>query len=358
MMSSIIQLSGRRADFNLDVHFTLAEQGITALFGPSGCGKTSILRAIAGLSSFLTGKIMINHTIWQDRATSLPVHHRQTGYVFQENSLFPHLTVQQNLTYGQDRLPQNIAALSVTDVIDFLSLSSFLSRKPTSLSGGEKQRVALGRALLSAPQILLLDEPLSALDHQSKAEILPYLRDLPQILSIPMIYVSHDIQEIEHIADYILVMSRGNIITNGPVHDILCQAAPLISPNYSETNLLQIQNITTDATTKITQIQTAAGKFITTDTIHPGSPPKRLKLMARDISLSTGDIQKNSSILNQITAKIILIQPTAGPNKRLLLSLKDGAPPITAMLPGKICQNLQLSSNQSVTAAIHHFSLL
>lgn len=356
-MAYEIHLTGQQDNFNLDVDFMLAQQGITALFGPSGCGKTSILRAIAGLSGFVTGKIIIDHKIWQDSTIDLPAHHRQTGYVFQENSLFPHLTVKQNLIYGYERLSPDISGLSVEDIIDFLSLSPFLSRKPTSLSGGEKQRVALGRALLSAPRILLLDEPLSALDHQSKAEILPYLRDLPQILAIPMIYVSHDSQEIEDIADHILIMSHGKITEKGSVKDILRHSAPLIAPDYPVTNILDIQKITIDPATNIPHIQTSIGNFQTTDPIHPNHHPKRLKLKARDISLTIGTMDKPSSILNQFSMKITALQPISNAKIQVTLCPVGGSTSITAIISAQACQNLQLTQNQFVTAHIHHVSL-
>ncbi len=200
--------SGRIGGFALDVGFAAPETGVTALFGPSGCGKTTVLRCIAGLERLEYGHFSLSATeVWQDGFRFLPPHRRAVGYVFQEASLFPHLSVTANLRFGQKRAADR--GIVFDEVVTLLGLSRLLGRVPARLSGGERQRVAIGRALLSQPRLLLMDEPLSALDRISKDEILPYLERLYDALSIPVIYVSHDLAEVERLADHLVLLSAG-----------------------------------------------------------------------------------------------------------------------------------------------------
>lgn len=203
---------GQRLDF--EFHFKLPERGITAISGPSGAGKTTFLRCLAGLER-AQGRVSVLGQIWQDEKIFLPTHCRPLGYVFQEASLFPHLTVRQNLAYGAKRRqkraagPQSAPAIDMQRFIETLGIAPLMERRPETLSGGERQRCALARALAAAPQILLLDEPLAALDQKRKEEILPHLEKLRD-LNIPIIYVTHARDEIDRLADRVLTL-------NGPV---------------------------------------------------------------------------------------------------------------------------------------------
>lgn len=201
---------GRLGLFELDAAFSMAPSGITALTGPSGSGKTTLMRCIAGLTR-LPGRLVVNGEIWQDDRFFLPTYRRPIGVVFQEPSLLPHLLVKNNLLYGRRRM-RAAQDIKWDDVIDLLGLGPLLARSTRHLSGGESQRVALGRALLSQPRLLLMDEPLSSLDVESKAEILPYFERLHQSLAIPAIYISHDAAEIQRLADHKLVMAKGCIV--------------------------------------------------------------------------------------------------------------------------------------------------
>jgi molybdate transport system ATP-binding protein len=210
-MSAIsARFEGRLGAFELDAVFELAGQGVTALVGPSGCGKTTVLRCIAGLTH-LTGRLVVDGEVWQDETQFRPPHQRPVGFVFQDGSLLPHLSVRRNLTFGLQRAPAP-HAIAFADVVEWLGLGALLDRSPAKLSGGERQRVALGRALLSQPKLLLLDEPLSGLDAEAKTEIAPYIERLHKELATPILYVSHDAEEVRRIADHLLVMNTGRII--------------------------------------------------------------------------------------------------------------------------------------------------
>ncbi len=205
------RLRGRLGAFTLDVALTLPPRGITALVGPSGAGKTSVLRCLAGLSR-LPGALVVDGEVWQDERRFLPPHRRPIGMVFQDASLLSHLSVTDNLRYGQRRTRAPLAT-DFDEIVALLGLEVLLGRSTTHLSGGERQRVALGRALLSQPRLLLMDEPLSSLDADSKAEILPYLERLHRTLAIPVLYVSHDADEVRRLADHRLEMRAGRIVT-------------------------------------------------------------------------------------------------------------------------------------------------
>ncbi|MFI4935400.1 MAG: molybdenum ABC transporter ATP-binding protein [Caulobacterales bacterium] len=203
------RFEGQLGVFHLNAAFTIPAKGITALVGPSGCGKTSLLRCIAGLTR-LPGFLRVGDEVWRDERRFLAPHQRAIGYVFQETSLLAHLSVRRNLMFGFAR-SRDRSKIGFEEVVSLLSMGELLDRSTERLSGGERQRVAIGRALLSQPALLLMDEPLSSLDAQSKGEILPYLERLHQALSIPVIYVSHDVSEVARLADRVLTMEDGRV---------------------------------------------------------------------------------------------------------------------------------------------------
>jgi molybdate transport system ATP-binding protein len=209
---------GRLGAFELDAELRLPTRGLTALSGPSGAGKTTILRCIAGLTR-MDGRLVVDGEVWQDGRFFRPTHHRPVGFVFQDASLLPHLSVRGNLNFGWRRArgPRRIAW---DEAVDLLGLGPFLDRRPDSLSGGEKQRASLGRALLSQPRLLLMDEPLSSLDAASKADIMPYLDRLHRTLDIPVLYVSHDASEIARLADATLEIRNGRVATRADAQDL------------------------------------------------------------------------------------------------------------------------------------------
>ncbi len=205
--------------FALQVDLHLPAGGVTAFFGHSGSGKTTLLRCIAGLERAPKGRLVVNGELWQEEGQWLPTHKRSIGYVFQEASLFPHLSVLGNLQYGMKRIsdPQRV---NLHQVVELLGIGHLLARKPESLSGGERQRVGIARALAVSPRLLLMDEPLAALDLKRKREILPYLERLHDELDIPVLYVSHSPDEVMVLADYIVVLDEGQVLAEGLPADI------------------------------------------------------------------------------------------------------------------------------------------
>jgi molybdate transport system ATP-binding protein len=209
-----VSLQAKQGDFHLNAHFEVPSFGVTALFGRSGSGKTTILRCMAGLNQAVEGKLIVNDDTWLDSARGIdtPPHHRSVGYVFQEASLFPHLSVRGNLNYGWSRVKKAGDNHSQFDhLVDLLGVQNLLDRFPSQLSGGERQRVAIARSLLTSPKILLLDEPLSALDQDSKDEIFPYLERLQREARIPSLYVSHSVEEVARLADRVVLMNHGQV---------------------------------------------------------------------------------------------------------------------------------------------------
>jgi molybdate transport system ATP-binding protein len=220
-----VDIEHRLGAFELDIHFC-SGRGLTALFGRSGAGKTSVVNAIAGLVRPNRGRIVVDGVVLVDteRGIRAPAHRRRVGYVFQESRLFPHLTVRQNLLFGRWFARGFAPAAPLDDVVDLLGIGALLDRRPGQLSGGEKQRVAIGRALLAGPRLLLMDEPLASLDARRKDEILPYIERLRDQTSVPIVYVSHAVAEVTRLASTIVLISDGRVRAVGPVQEVMGRA--------------------------------------------------------------------------------------------------------------------------------------
>ena len=210
--------------FTLNVDLDLPGRGVTALFGHSGSGKTTLLRCLAGLERHSTGSLHFKGEVWQDSTRSIfrPTHQRSLGYVFQEASLFPHLSVRKNLEYGRKRVNSG-HKVSLDHAVELLGIGHLLDRMPDRLSGGERQRVAIARALATSPELLLMDEPLAALDLKRKSEILPYLERLHDELDIPMFYVSHSPDEVARLADHVVLLAEGRVVAAGGLRETLAR---------------------------------------------------------------------------------------------------------------------------------------
>jgi molybdate transport system ATP-binding protein len=218
-----IQVARQQGSFRVDAAFETRGAGITALFGPSGAGKTSVINMVAGLSRPDNGRIVVQDRVLFDsaRGINLPPEKRSIGYIFQDGRLFPHLTVCGNLTYGMKVTPTNMRNVEFGQVVNLLGIEHLIDRRPAKLSGGEKQRVAIGRALLTSPRLLLMDEPLASLDQARKSEVIPFIGKLPTALSIPIIYVTHSIEEVLHLADDMVLMRCGKSVAAGEMHEII-----------------------------------------------------------------------------------------------------------------------------------------
>lgn len=291
---------------NLDVAFDVPAKGVTALFGPSGCGKTTILRCVAGLHHARSGRCVIGGDIWQSEGYFKPVYERPIGYVFQEASLFPHLSVKRNLLFGS-RDAQKDRSHQFLEVIELLGVDRLLDRSPKNLSGGERQRVAIGRALLSDPRLLLMDEPLSALDRLTKEEIMPYIERLQTTLNIPVLYVSHDINEVERLADHLVLIENGGLVASGPLPQLQSDPSLMLASAANAAVSLKAEVIAYDQEFKIARFA-INGAFLNA----PSQPlatgeRRRLKIYAGDVSL-TRDPGHTSTIDNLIPVRILDIR--------------------------------------------------
>ena len=217
-----VKLKKKQGDFLVDTAFSTPRNGVTALFGRSGAGKTSVINMIAGLTRPDSGFIRIHGTILFDseQRINLAPYKRRVGYVFQEGRLFPHFSVKANLTYGMKRNKGAKKCMDFNKVVDLLGIGHLLDRRPATLSGGEKQRIAIGRALLASPRLLLMDEPLASLDAARKAEVLPFINKLPEQFDIPILYVSHSVDEIRDLADNLVFLVDGSTRASGPVETV------------------------------------------------------------------------------------------------------------------------------------------
>jgi molybdate transport system ATP-binding protein len=287
-MTLSVDIRHRLGAFSLEAAFT-SEGGVTALFGRSGSGKTSIVRIIAGLIRPDHGRVSLDGTVLADtdRQVLLPRHRRRFGYVFQEARLFPHLSVRQNLNYGRWFAPKNERSESFDGVVDLLGIAALLDRRPSKLSGGEKQRVAIGRALLSSPRLLLMDEPLAALDEARKAEILPYLERLRDETKIPIIYVSHSIAEVARLANRVVVMRDGKVETVGSAVDIFSQLSGPLAVDRREAGVLlegRVEEI--DSRHNLTVVALKAAKLFVPGQAAGVGKTVRVHIPARDVMLA------------------------------------------------------------------------
>jgi molybdate transport system ATP-binding protein len=306
-------------NFTLDASFETPATGVTALFGPSGCGKTTVIRCIAGLNRIENGYFAIEGEAWQTpEGTFLPTHNRPLGYVFQEASLFPHMSVRKNLLFGAPRQkPVDRPEIDFDEVVDLLGVRPLLDRSPRNLSGGERQRVGIGRALLTQPKLLLMDEPLSALDQKTKSEILPFIEKLRDHFAVPIFYITHDITEVERLADQIVLMEKGHVIAAGLLTDL--QADPALPLATSSNAAVSLDAVVEgyDAQYGILSLAVRGGALWAPGPAGEKGDHRRIRILADDVSIAT-DFTAPSSILNLLPARIVSGQPVA-PNEYLVV---------------------------------------
>jgi molybdate transport system ATP-binding protein len=348
-----VAFAGQRGGFALDTAFEAPLKSVTALFGPSGSGKTNVLRAIAGLERF-AGHCRLGDETWQDAGQFLPPHQRPVGYVFQEASLFSHLTVRRNLKFGLVRAPAT-PATSFDDVVELFGLGPLLERGPQALSGGERQRVALGRAILSQPKLLLLDEPMSALDRAAKEEILPYFEALHRALTIPVLLVTHDIAEVERLADRMILLKAGKVVAAGPLNDVLVGDTAGLRGSRDAASVLTGTVAGFDAADGLSEIEVGGQRLLVAGRAKAAGTPVRVRIAARDVSLATVR-PSQTTILNCLEVVIAAIDAASDTDVTLTLML--GAETMLARVTKRSLQTLELRVGQAAFAQVKGVSLV
>ena len=317
-MDLSLDLTLRFGDFILKLDETIGLRGVTAIFGPSGCGKSTLLRVIAGLERGAVGRVALGPEVWQDAATFVPPERRGLALVFQDARLFAHLTVAGNLNFAAKRAGQS-PGFSAAEVTRVLDLAPLMQRRPAQLSGGEKQRVAIGRALLSRPRLLMLDEPLSALDAARKAEILPYLERLRDEARVPMLYVSHAVSEVARLATDIVVLQNGRVTLRGPLEQVLSDpaAVPLLGVRDAGA-VLTGRVIGYDLGDGLTTLALSVGQLVLPGIIGAVGVALRIRVPAQDVILSLTAPQ-GLSALNILPVTIVSLVSGQGPGVAVAL---------------------------------------
>ncbi|NEJ69966.1 molybdenum ABC transporter ATP-binding protein [Rhizobium phaseoli] len=353
-MTLIVEAKQKLGGFLLDAAFT-SERGVTALFGRSGSGKTSLIRIIAGLARPDEGRVVLDGKPLTEIASGIfvPKHRRRFGYVFQEARLFPHLSVRANLSYGRWFTAKTARGESFDRVVDLLGIEPLLERSPAKLSGGEKQRVAIGRALLSAPRLLLMDEPLAALDDARKAEILPYLERLRDETEIPIVYVSHSISEVARLANQVVVLSDGKVETTGPAIDILSRPSAMADRKEAGA-LLEGTVESFDPRHRLSTVALKSGQLhIPGAALTPGRPV-RIRIPSRDVMLATAR-PEGFSALNILEGRIAAI--SSDDDGTVEIRLDCGGDIVLSRITTLSCERLDLQPGRVVFAVIKTVAL-
>ena len=351
-MTLDVHIVHRLGGFDLDVAFSVSRPGVTALFGPSGSGKTTVVNAVAGLLRPDGGRIGIDGTTVVDTGAGIftPPRLRAVGYVFQDGRLFPHMSVRSNLEFGERRARGREAHTTFAEVVDLLDLAPLLERRPGRLSGGERQRVALGRALLSRPRLLLLDEPLAALDRERKEEILPLLQRLRDVSSLPMVYVSHSIEEVTRLADDVVVMRDGRVRAHGSIFDVTSR--PDLFPRASEEDagaVIEARVEAHDAGGHLTELSIDGGRLWVPRLRAAEGESVRLRILARDVMLATSrpeGISANNVLEGIITAV------HAGDGPGVDVQVACGTTRILARVTRRSMERLELEAGSPVFAVV------
>jgi len=335
-------------NFLLDASFTMPKSGITVLFGPSGSGKSSVLNLMSGLRSEKTNenksKFILNNRVIDDsdNGIKLAPWFRNIAYVFQDHRLFPHMTTGENILFGYKRCNSK---LKPEDLIKKFKIKELLGHYPEQLSGGQKQRVSMVRALLSQPELLILDEPLAALDFRSRQELLPYIENIHKELDIPMIYVSHDIKEVLRLADYILIMDKGKIVDQGEIAD-LCISQPLLTQQEGASFILEARVTEIIEEDKLVQLDCGENILITAENMQLNTKI-RVLIHARDVSLCLSPPQ-DSSILNCVPICIDELQ--IDENGKLRVIAKIGKQTIVSLISHRSARQLNIGKGKHMYA--------
>lgn len=348
-MTLEVSLRHRLGRFALEVDFLVERPGVTALFGPSGAGKTTIVNTIAGLIRPDQGRVAVDGSVVLDTPKNLfvPARMRRTGYVFQDSRLFPHLNVESNLRFGWRRAPDRADEKEFAHIVELLHLRPLLARRPAKLSGGEKSRVALGRALLSRPRLLLLDEPLAALDASRKAEILPYLERLRDLKRLPMIYVTHSTDEVSRLADDMIVLSQGRLVAQGSVFDLLSNPdLGALVPAHGAVFPVRVESHSEDG---LTELAFSGGRLLVPRLSRATGTMLRVRLRADDVMLARVAPEAISAN-NVLAAEIVSVH--AGSASETEIRLRCGDVKLVAHITRASVGRLGLAPGQAVFAIV------
>jgi molybdate transport system ATP-binding protein len=370
-----LRLTLARPGFTLDVALQLPERGISALFGPSGCGKTTVLRALAGLER-AAGRVVLGDEVWQDDASGQwrPTHQRALGYVIQEAALFPHLDVRANLAYGRRRSSAAqrparggdgpaAAGFRLDSVVDLLGIGPLMARRPATLSGGERQRVAIARALATEPRLLLMDEPLAALDAPRKAEILPYLERLHQALALPIVYVTHAMDEVARLADHLVLLDAGRVRAAGPLAELLARPDLPLARQDDAGVVIAATVAEHDHAYGLSRVLFAGGTLWVGETSAAPGEAVRARVLARDVSV-TRQAPVQTSVLNVLP---VLLEAMQADRSTALLQLRvgdaaSGGDPAPVRLLARVtrrsCEALALQPGETLFAQIKGVALM
>ena len=344
--------------FALEVNLQMPGRGVTALFGPSGSGKTSCLRCIAGLERTVTGLLEVNGECWQDSSRGLfvPPHKRAIGYVFQDANLFAHLSVTGNLEFGLKRIGGQQRRVAWDQAVELLGIEHLLERMPDRLSGGERQRVGIARALLTSPGLLLMDEPLAALDLKRKQEILPYLERMHDELDIPLLYVSHAPDEVARLADYLVLLEEGRVVAQGGLHETLARLD--LPTAFSEDAGVVIESVVAehDPAYHLSRLTFVGGEVLVAQRHEAVGHRLRFRVHARDVSL-TLERAAGTSISNLLPVSVEEIV-TADTPAHVLVRLSAQSTPLLARITRRSADQLGVAVGKRLWAQIKTVALL
>ncbi len=356
MLSLDVQL--QRGGFDLQANFSL-DQPVTGLFGSSGSGKSTLLNLVAGLAQPDDGwlKLGDKHLFHSRKNINLSPNKRDVGVVFQDSQLFPHLSVAQNLLYGYKRTQKNQRRFEKNEIVELLEIDHLLKKRPLQLSGGEKQRVGLGRALLASPKFLMLDEPLASLDQGLKGQILPFLKRVKDELNLPMVYISHSMEEILHLTDHLVIINKGRILGAGHFYDVIkADAVQGVANAMGLENILTVSIKAHDIVSGHTLVEHHGNQLLLplTEKLTVGDVCY-ISVRSNEISIARQHIQ-HISIQNQVKGKLINFQHNPS---HTVLQINIGTP-IVVDITGKAFQQLNLNINEEVYCLIkaHSFSFL
>ncbi len=350
----MLEISARHrfGAFSLDVAFNAHIPGVTALFGASGSGKSTVLSIVAGLLRPQAGRVVLDGLVLLDTVAGIdvPAERRRCGVVFQDAKLLPHLSVETNLRYGTRRAPRDVIGPGFAEIVELLGIAPLLRRRPRALSGGERQRVALGRALLSRPRLLLMDEPLAALDGARKAEILPFLERLRDVAGVPVLYVTHALDEVDRLADTLVLMEAGRVLAVGPLEALAARTdLPTLSGRRDAGAVLSCLVEAHDAARGLTRLSFSGGELQVPLRAEPAGARLRLRLRARDVAVAT-EPPRGISSHNILPSMIAAIAP-ASPHEAFV-TLQVGPTAMLARLTRDAVGQLGLAPGMAVFALV------